>query len=738
MEFLHKFFEDHELRFIEQKFEELLSLLNKYPVDKINLIRRAVEFAYEAHTDNRRQSGEPFIIHPIEVAIITISEIGLDIDSAICAIMHDIVEDTEHTLDDITQNFGQQYSDVIDGLTKINDVYDGKNIQIENFKKILLSIPENIHIILIKLADRLHNMRTMDAMPKKKQFKKAGETLHIYAPLAHKLGLYEIKNELEDLSFKYREEEKYKALAATIKESQPKRDWIHKKFEEVISPALTSAGYNFKIIPRIRSIYSTYQKCQTEKLQIDEMSDFFAIRIVFQSKPSIAERIQCFEIYSHVTEKFYPKSLVDRIIEKKNSYEALHAKVMGPHNDWIEVQILSERMDEISRRGYAATEKYIELHSSQKESKKWIETIKDHLNDDSSSIIDIFEDIRQSIFSSEIYVFTPKGEIKILPRNSTVLDFAFELHTEIGSHCIGAIVNHKNVSKRHILQNADQVEVLTAENQSPNEHWIDIVSLPKAKDFLRDYFKKEKSSFIEQGKLIFDEFIITFRIDTGSSSFKSIYNSLYYKNMDDFYYRIGKGEINNHILEKTFRTNNFIKLLEFPRIQVTRFFDFLKFSKNSENKDSETKELQNAIILDGSNYNLAECCNPIPGDSVVGFQTANGTITLHNTECSKANKLAINGSTEIHVEWITSKFESFLVRLKIEGIDRLKIAAEITHTISQKFDVNMKNLNLRSDDSMFFGEIDLYVYDTKHLNTLIEELKNLDGITSVERFTLYE
>lgn len=726
--------EDNDL--VLSKYNELIgSCKFCQNQDTLKLINDAFEFAHKAHGSMRRKSGEPFIIHPIEVAKIAVNEIGLGPISIVCSLLHDVVEDTNFTIEEMEKKFGAQASQIIDGLTKIPDVYNNKaEFQAENLRRILLTIPENIHVIYIKLADRLHNLRTMDSMPPHKQKKKANETLYVYAPLAKKLGLYGIKNELEDLSFKFRYPKEFQNLAEIIREKQKKFKTIFSTFEQQIYDTLHKTTHYFRLIPKNRSIFSTWQEMQKRSCSFDEVRNYFSIRIVFEANNGADLKGECYKIYTAITNVFYPKpgSLNDESLYSNNIYKALHATVMGPHNDWLGIQILTNEMNEIAQKGYLFSNKDKNGNVSIEASNSLIQTIKDYLASDEVSALELFDDVRHSLFSSEIYIFTPTGQIKTMAKGATVLDFAFELHSDLGFHCIGAKINHEHVGKRHTLDSGDQVEILTSENQVPKLEWLDIVQTAKAKTKLKSLFKEKRVKFIEKGQEILTKITKENNIKLNTETLKKLSQSIHFLNKDDLYYKIGKNTITKEDINKAFKISIKIEKVDYPRLQVTRSKGFIDKNKKDLNSLSKKSENEAIKILSGNDYVLAKCCNPIPGDEVMGYELHDNTIMIHKTNCSKAISLVASGFN-IQVDWVSSQISSFLTKIRVKGRDRMRMVNDITNVISNDLDVNMKALNINSENGIFFGTIDLYVFNLNHLNNLINKINSIKGVTKTYR-----
>ena len=732
---------------IQQKFNDLLNhcTLCDGKTDQ-RLIRKAFRMANEAHRGMRRKSGEPYILHPIAVAKIVTHEIGLGAKAVICAILHDIVEDTDYTLEDIENNFGKKVASIIDGLTKISGVFDNKSsLQAENFRKMLLTLSDDVRVILIKLADRLHNMRTLASLPPNKQIKISGETTYLYAPLAHRLGLYGIKTELEDLSLKYRYPKIYQDLVSQVADNERQRGMMINSFALPLIDILGEMGYDFDITGRSKSIYSIWNKMQVKNVHFDEVYDLLAIRIVFDPLPGIPEKTQCWNIYSVITDNYKPKP--DRIRDwvstpKANGYEALHVTVMGPKGKWVEVQIRSRRMDEIAERGFAAHYQYKqEGKESSSELDKWIQRIRELLEHPDSNALEFLDDFKLNLFASEIMVFTPKGNIKTLPQKSTALDFAYEIHTEIGNKAIGAKVNLKLVSLNHILKSGDQVEILTSDNQKAKREWLEFVITAKAKSSIKGALKAETKNRIEKGKKDLEDRLKEFSLKPSSRVLRKLLPAYDVTSKDELYSKIGSGIITLEELKKILRKNTKNKWIRYWELQFT--------SSSSKNKKTAPEKSVNQsyktdpkfpfmirenIDETEPEYSIAKCCQPIPGDSVIGYRSQDGSIIIHKASCPNAIKLmSSQGNRIIPAKWTTHKILSYLVNIHLQGVDKFGIYNHITTVISKELSVNIRTINLSSHDGIFVGNIELYVHSTKDLNNLIMNLLKIKGVEAVNR-----
>lgn len=721
---------------IEQAYQAMLDSAKhcKKTPENLARIRKAFDVANEAHKSVRRKSGEPYIYHPIAVARICAEEIGLGATSMICALLHDTVEDTEISLEDITNMFGEKEAQIIDGLTKISDVVDfNTSIQAENFRKILLTLSEDVRVILIKLADRLHNMRTLGSMKRDKQLKIASETLFLYAPMAHRLGLHSMKTELEDLSLKIQEPEAFDEIQKKLEKTQEVRTRFINKFSLPIKKALEENGLKFEIKGRPKSIYSIWNKMQKKHVPFEEVYDLFAIRIILDADAQ-NEKTDCWRAYSIVTDFYQPniERLRDWIsVPKANGYESLHTTVMSPTGKWVEVQIRSKRMDEIAEQGFAAHWKYKE-GGEESRFDKWINQIRELLENHNADALDFIDDFKLNLYNEEIFVFTPNGDMKNLPSGASALDFAFSVHTQVGVNCLGAKVNNKLVPLSHELRSGDQVEILTSAKQKPKEDWLSFVKTHRAKSKIKSFLNDEKKEIAEQGKEILEKEFKRLKISYQNISLKLLQS--YYKvtSPTDLYYRVAKGEIDlNHL--KAFEVKKgVLQPKKSIKSRVTNIFSQRLTSKKEKPQSEEMLVIgDNMQQLD---YKLANCCNPIPGDEVFGFVTINEGIKIHKTKCPNAVQLLSNYAYRvIKARWIDDQKIAFLAGIKILGIDDVGIVNTITQVISNELNVNMRSISFDSHDGIFEGMIMVYVYDTSHLNSLIKKLEKLNGVTRVER-----
>ncbi|MGA8854814.1 MAG: bifunctional (p)ppGpp synthetase/guanosine-3',5'-bis(diphosphate) 3'-pyrophosphohydrolase [Christiangramia sp.] len=723
---------------IARQYKELLRISYQTLTDEDKkLIRTAFDMAVEAHKDQRRKSGEAYIFHPIAVAKIVASEIGLDATSIAAALLHDVVEDTKYTLEELRSTFGETVAKIVDGLTKISSLKKDKDVslQAENFRKMLLTLNDDVRVIIIKIADRLHNMQTMDAMRPDKQVKIASETLYIYAPLAHRIGLYNIKTELEDLGLKYTEPEVYNDILTKIKESKEEQDLYIKEFSKIIQDSLDQEKLDYEIKGRPKSIYSINKKIKAQNISFDEIYDKFAIRIIYDSEPS-QEKFLAWKIYSIVTDHFRPNPtrLRDWISSPKSTgYEALHITVMGPKGRWVEVQIRSERMNEIAEKGYAAHYKYKQGKNDREERgfEEWVTRLQEALESADVNAVDFVEQFKLNLYSKEIFVFTPQGDLKSLPKGSTPLDFAFSIHTEIGLHTRGSRVNNKLVPLSHELKSGDQVEIITSDNAKPNINWLDYATTARARAKIKSSLKDEKKEIAEEGKAVLARKLKSQKIQFNEKSINELVVFFNLKTSLDLFYRVGIGKIDNQML-KDFASSRSNALVSYfknkikkPQVssdlnkdEITAKYDQLVFGKEEEKLE----------------YKLSNCCNPIPGDNVFGFISVNDGIKVHKKDCPNALQLQSNYAYRIiQAKWIDSSQQDFKAVINLQGIDNLGLVSEITQEISSNMHVNMKNLNFDSSDGIFSGRITLVVKNNNILNTIIQRLKKINGIDKVSR-----
>jgi guanosine-3',5'-bis(diphosphate) 3'-pyrophosphohydrolase len=708
------------------------------------LIRKAFKVAYEGHKGMKRKSGEPYIMHPLAVARIVSQEMGLGVKSIISALLHDVVEDSEFTIEDIENLFGQKIASIVDGLTKISGVFDSNSsFQAENFRKMLLTLSDDVRVILVKLADRLHNMRTLYALPAHKQMKISAETLYLFAPLAHRMGLYAIKTELEDLSLKYRYPDVYDELEFKIKSHEKDRLEFIEEFSKPIKKQLNKSKIQFEITGRHKSIYSIWHKMQTKDVPFEEIYDLMAIRIVFTPNDDIPEKTQCWNIYSIITDIYMPKP--ERIRDwvstpKANGYEALHATVMGPNGQWVEVQIRSQRMDEIAERGFAAHWKYKNDESHESELDKWLKRIRELLDSPQVDALEFLDDFKLNLFTSEIFLFTPKGEIKKMPLGSSALDFAYEIHTEIGHKAIGAKVNHKLVPLNYKLKSGDQIEIITSDKNHSRREWLSKVITAKAKAAIKSSIKAETKNRIEKGKQILEDELRKLKLRPSSRIFRKLLPEYDVTSKDELYSKIGSGIIQLGELSKVLKKNTKNKLIKYWSLQFSKSTQ--RNTKPAAVNNPKPKFDYNTPVLlkediesEQPEYSIAQCCRPIPGDDVLGYyDQETGNVVIHKTKCPNAVKISSSQSHLIvPVKWTTHKVLSFLVKVAISGTDRFSIYNDITTVITKELTVNMRNISLSSHDGIWDGTIDLYVHNKKDLNNLLMNLSKIKGVESVKR-----
>ena len=729
---------EEENKEIANRYKDLLKgtykVLSKE--DK-ELIRKAFEIAVDAHSEQRRKSGEPYIYHPIAVAKIVAMEIGLGATSIASALLHDVVEDTEYTLDDIEQMFGETIARIVNGLTKISRLNKEQDasIQAENFRKMLLTLHDDVRVILIKIADRLHNMQTMDSMPAHKQVKIASETLYIYAPLAHRLGLYNIKTELEDLGLKYTEPEVFKSIVAKIKESKEEQQDYLERFSNTIKNGLNKEKFKYEIKGRFKSIFSIRKKMQKQNVTFDEVFDKYAIRIIY--KPiSDDEKHDAWKIYSIVTDSFRPNParLRDWISNPKTTgYEALHITVIGPDAKWVEVQIRSERMNEIAEKGYAAHFKYKQGNDHESGLEEWLNKLKETLENQNINAVDFVEDFKLNLYAKEIYVFTPKGDLKSLPKDATALDFAFSIHTDVGLKCRGAKVNGKLVPLSHILKSGDQIEVITSSTNKPNSRWLDFVITARAKTKIRAALKEEEKIIAEEGKAILSRKLRHLKINFSEKVVNELVNYFKLKTSFDLFYRIGNGAIDNTQL-KAFVSQRNSTILNFFKNKLRRSPSQEENLDNTEEVTSKYDQLVFGKEEEKLDYKLSKCCNPIPGDKVFGFLTINDGIKVHKKNCPNAISLQSNYAYRIMpAKWIDSTAQDFKVVLHISGVDNKGIVNNLTKIISNNMGVFINSINISGDQGVFDGKLSLTIKNKSQLNKLIKNIQAVDGVKNIER-----
>jgi guanosine-3',5'-bis(diphosphate) 3'-pyrophosphohydrolase len=724
--------DEQEKKLILREYRALLrALKNKLKPGDRKLIRHSFEMAAEAHKTMRRKSGEPYILHPLAVARICVEEIGLGIRSTICSLMHDTVEDTDITLEDVEREFGNEIARIVDGLTKISNVIDvNASQQAENFKKILLTLTDDPRVILIKLADRLHNMRTLDSMKREKQLKISSETVYVYAPLAHRMGLYNIKTEMEDLAMKYLESDQYREIARKLAETKRERTRYINEFIKPIKDKLEKADFESEIYGRPKSIHSIWNKMKKKGVAFEEVYDLFAIRVILNSSPE-KEKEDCWKVYSMITDEYIPapERLRDWLSNpKSNGYEALHTTVMGPQGKWVEVQIRSKRMNEIAEKGLAAHWKYKEGTSDESRFDKWFHQIREALYHQDTDSIDFLQDFKTSFLAEEIYVYTPRGDVKMLPIGSTALDFAFAIHSAIGSKCIGAKVNHKLVPISHKLRSGDQVEIITSNKQRPTEDWLNLVVTAKAKSKIKDALKEEKRKIADDGKYVVQKKLENFGAAYNQHNIDELTNFYKLPSALDLYYQVA---VRNLDLKEIKDFQLFGDRIEQPKPKLPE--------PKAETVQSLQKKDAELIIFGESSdrimYTLANCCKPIPGDDVFGFVTTGKGLTIHRTTCPNAAKLMASYAHRIvKTKWAKNKEISFLTGLKIKGLDDVGVVSKITYLISGEMKININAITIEAKDGIFEGNIKLFVHDKDELDQLVHNLKQLNGIQAVERY----
>lgn len=729
---------EKERKEILNAFKGLLRATKTRKRESTKMIRKAFDVAVEAHKDMRRKSGEPYIYHPIAVARICAEEMGLGATSVVCALLHDTVEDTHITLEDVEDLFGEKVRRIIDGLTKIPEVFDeNASIQAENFRKMILTISDDIRVVLIKLADRLHNMRTLESMRADKQLKIASETKFLYAPLAHRLGLYSIKTELEDLSFKYTETEVYQSIENKLKSTQDVRNRFIRRFMNPIKDALQHEGYVFDIKTRTKSISSIHRKMQTKDIPFEEVYDLFAIRIIVET-PIELEKPDCWRIYSIVTD-FYqpsPERLRDWIsTPRANGYESLHTTVMSPQGKWVEVQIRSKRMDEIAEKGLAAHYKYKENKSEDSKFDRWVAEIRDLIENTELSAMDFVNEFKLNLFSDEIYVFTPKGDLRVLPTGATILDFAYDIHTAIGDKCIGAKVNTRLVPLSYQLNNGDQVEIITSSKQKPNEEWLRFVTSARAKQKIKSSLNDEKKTIAMDGKEILERKLKQHNIRYQHENI--IFLEKFYKmpSTTELFFRIAKGKIDLTKLREIECVHGMLQEEKKGVVNPKDKHELDVYPKINKKEDTiiigeDFKNIQ---------YKLSKCCNPIPGDLVFGFITINEGIKIHRNNCPNAEHLMSKMAYRcVKARWKSQDLVSHLASLRLIGIDNVGIVNKITAIISNQHNVNMKSISFEANDGIFEGKIQVLVYDKEHLEQLIHNFEIIEGVKRVERWDTKE
>ena len=703
-----------------------------------NFIKKAFFLAKEAHQGVRRRSGEPYFLHPIAVAQIVVDEIGLGVKSVVAALLHDVVEDTDYTVEDMEHLFGHKIATMVDGLTKMSGVFNADTSkQAEYFRKVLLTLSDDVRVILIKIADRLHNMRTLGSMPQNKQIKITGETIYLFAPLAYRLGLYAIKTELENLCMKYRFPKEYEEITQHINETSAARDEYIRKFNAPIIEALDRNGIKYEITGRVKSAYSIWTKMVQKQIPFSEIYDLFAIRIVFQPLDFPSEKTQCWQIYSSITDIYTPKP--DRLrdwisMPKANGYEALHSTVMGPDGIWVEVQIRTQRMDEIAERGFAAHWKYKKATISHDEDEfdKWLKMIRTALESPTQNAVDFLDNFKLSLYASEIAVFTPKGEARRLPYGATALDFAYDVHTKIGNGAIGAKINHKIMPITTPLNSGDQVEIITAESARPKAEWLEQVQTTKAKQAIKNYLKREQEHNQQRGMQLLDERLTQMNITPNNRVIRKLIAAYDSHNKEELYTKIGAGIVSLDNLEKVLRTNSNFKILKFWNL-------FIKEDDDDGDDDEAINNDKKGKPHNEGHLVVAECCHPLPGDQVVGFKDPlTHQIIVHKATCDELNRLASQHGDCIvkeEIKWEQHKTQSSLATIQIMGIDRMGLLVDLANVVTNDFSINMRQVNIQSHDGIFEGTLSLYVRDAESLNAILDRLRRVKGMESVKRQT---
>ena len=737
--------EQLENQTVVRKYRELLQVVwPRTDAEERKQIRKAFKLATDAHYGVRRKSGEPYIYHPIAVAMICCSEMSLGATSVICALLHDVVEDTDYTLDDMRELFGDVVANIIDGLTKIDDlVVDNENIslQAENFKKIFLSMSKDVRVILIKLADRLHNMRTLDAMPPEKQLKIASETSYFYVPFAHRLGLYAIKSELEDYAMRYTNPTEYFSIAEKLKDSEQERATMIPEFIAPIQQALDKAGIKAEITSRTKSVSSIYNKMLRKQINFEDVYDIFAVRFVFDS-PMYEEFDICWRIYHIICNLYQTNPSRDRNFlthPKPNGYQSLHVTAMSKQGRWVEVQIRSKRMDEIAEKGLAAHYHYKDDGESadtdlNKRLEDWLLRTREILDSKDADALDFLSEVRLNLGLKEIYVFTPKGDMKTMPQGSTVLDFAYALHTNLGDHCIGAKVNYNITPVNKTLNNGDQVEIITSKKQFPKAEWLDFVQTPKARRSIKDFFRNEQQELISSGKLLLKQYFDELGVAFTEENVQQLMAASLEKSPEDFWSAVASKKLTKNKIAKLVSVKNAKELADFQQ-KVTQEIESKPLNQLI---DEQMRVTPNAFLLDDDfdqiKYVLADCCNPIPGDTVVGFQVSDNRIVVHQTSCPNAiSQMSRFGNRIIKTKWRKGQNIAFLSGIKLKGFDRKGIIKEMMDVVTSQMDLNIRSLNIETKNNVFTGTLMLYIQSVKTLNNLIEQLRQIDQMESVER-----
>lgn len=733
-------FTQAEIRYIEDSYQDFLKIIrDKFDAGRLERIEKSFRFSNAAHDGIKRKSGEPFIIHPLAVAKIVAKDIGLGATSICAAILHDVVEDTEYSINDIKNMFGEKVARIVDGLTKLSGDFDTQ--QALTLKKILMTLSDDVRVVLIKIADRLHNMRTLDSMMPNQKIKIAGETLYLYVPIAHRLGLYAVKSELEELSFKYKHPDEYDKILYMLHNQEEKRNYLVNEFIKPIKDKLKVEKIDSSVTHRLKSTYSIWQKMKKKGLSFNEVYDILAVRIIIKTRPGISEKRQCFDVLSLVTDIYKPKP--DRIrdwitMPKANGYESLHVTVMGPQGKWVEVQIRTERMDEIAEHGFAAHYRYKDISTFEIELDTWIQRIREQLKNPDADAFEFLDDFKLNLYDTEINLFTPKGDMVSLPQGATVLDFAYEIHSDLGNKCIGAKINLQLVPMSHVLSNGDQVEILTSGKQSPKLEWLEFATTAKAREKIKSAFKLKKKEHIEKGKEIVEEAMKNAKAPLTSNNLKKITGHFNLNNKEQLYSDLGMGFLElgniNEIIGK--KAPN--KLVKYWNITFSRKKKTDEYPVDEEPTTGTKIDKRKPFILkeeqDNVTYSLAKCCNPIPGDEVIGYLSTDDHIIIHKTNCKETEKLlSRRGNRIITAQWTRFKKQSYLTRLRLEGFDRIGIVNEVTNVISKQNNINMRSVKFDTHDGIFVGDLFLYIHDADHLSGLISRLEKIRGIERVSR-----
>ncbi len=731
--------EEKEKQEIVRRYRNLLKVWNSKDKDNKKLVRKAFNLAVDAHKDMRRKSGEPYVYHPIAVATIVVEEIGLGTTSIMSALLHDVVEDTDYTLEDMRAHFGDEVARIIDGLTKIEEIFDRPSAQAENFKKMLLTLSDDVRVILIKLADRLHNMRTLDALRKDKQLKIASETLYLFAPLAHRLGLFSIKSELEDLALKYTEPDIYISIQQKLAESKISRNRFINKFIYPIKRDLSAKGIKYQIQAREKNIFGIWEKMKTKEIPFEEVYDLFAIRIIIDVLPEM-EKAECWRVYSIITDYYRPNQ--DRLrdwlsIPKSNGYEALHTTVMSHTGKWVEVQIRTKRMDEIAEKGYAAHWKYKDQMDSESGMDEWLNKIRDIFQDDDSDALDFLSQFKLNLFSDEILVFTPKGDTRRLPAGSTALDFAYAIHSAIGNTCIGAKVNHALVPRNHLLSNGDQIEIITSDTQKPREDWLKFIHTAKARSSIKQAIKEERKKMLAIGKEKLNGFLSHLQIQNNKANLEKIQHFLKINSLNDLYQLVANDEVGQKEFKDFQHDGERRNLFSY----ISRPFTKTKPAEPKNLSETILEKLRNKpeslLLGDDINdirYTVARCCSPIPGDDVIGFLNNSSAIEIHRTNCPEAiNMMSRYGDRIIKAKWNNKESIGFLTGIRIKGVDKKGLIRKITEIISDNYNLNIRSFHLDTSEGTTEGKILFYVHDTDSLKKVVESLKNIKEIVKINR-----